>query len=90
MKIREDVSIEMESAPGCLDASLEIKHFGFWSTLFGGSPFRTERWTFTEDELVPEVALDTVCARLMTSGVREATVDQLRKAATSQTHRYRT
>ncbi len=89
MKFREDVSIDIDSASGCVNASLEIKYFGFWSGLFGGTPFKTERWTFMEDELVPVDALNLVCARLMRAGVRETTIEELRKNATSHKHLYR-
>ncbi len=79
MQFREDVSIDIDSASGRTNASLEIKYFGFWSGLFGGAPFKTDRWTFMEDELVPVDALNLVCARLMRAGVRETTIEELRK-----------
>ena len=88
MKFREDASININSSLGYVNASLEIKHFGFWSGLFGGSPFKTERWAFTEDELAPVDALNLVCARLMRAGVQETVIEELRKHATSDKHLY--
>ena len=42
MKFREDASIDINSATGHVSASLEIRHYGFWSGLLGGSPFRDD------------------------------------------------
>lgn len=89
MKFREDVSIDIDSAAGRAKASLEIQYFGFWSGLFGGTPFKTEWWSFMEDELVPLGALDLVCARLMKAGVKEATVGEFKQSATRHKHLYR-
>ena len=88
MKFREDASIDINSSPGYVTASLEIRHFGFWTGLFGGSPFKTERWAFTQDELVPVDALNHACARLKRAGVRKTVIEELRKHATSNKHLY--
>ena len=90
MKFREDASIDINSAVGHVSASLEIRHYGFWSGLFGGSPFKTEQWTFTDEELIPIDALNLVCARLMRAGVRQTVIKELRKNVTNHGHRYRT
>ncbi len=90
MKFFENVSIDIDSSAGCVNASLEIKQFGFWSGLFGRAPFKTERWTFTEDELVPIDSLNLSCTRLMRAGVGDATIDELRKNAISHRHLYQT